>query len=97
MATANLQDRMNSVGQAAKAAAHSLSLAPAAQKVDALQAAAAAIRSRSEDIVAANAIDMAAGADKGLSKAMLDRLLLSRPCNLGGEVALGINGIAVPP
>ena len=36
MATANLQDRMNSVGQAAKAAAHSLSLAPAAQKVDAL-------------------------------------------------------------
>ena len=36
MATANLQDTMNSVGQAAKAAAHSLSLAPAAQKVDAL-------------------------------------------------------------
>ena len=77
MATANLQDTMNSVGQAAKAAAHNLSLAPAAQKVDALQAAAAAIRSRSEDIVAANAIDMAAGADKGLSKAMLDRLLLT--------------------
>ncbi|MGB1149148.1 MAG: aldehyde dehydrogenase family protein, partial [Alphaproteobacteria bacterium] len=77
MATANLQDTMNSVGQAAKAAAHSLSLAPAAQKVDALQAAAAAIRSRSEDIVTANAIDMAAGADKGLSKAMLDRLLLT--------------------
>ena len=77
MATANQQDTMNSVGKAAKAAAHSLSLAPSVQKVDALQAAAAAIRSRSDDIVAANTVDIEAGEGKGLSKAMLDRLLLT--------------------
>ena len=73
----SLQDTMNGLGQSARAAAHTLSLAPATQKKRALDAAAKAIRARVLDIVAANEIDMKAGEEKGLSKAMLDRLLLT--------------------
>ena len=46
------------------------------QKSDALKRAGAALRRRSHDIVAANSIDMDAGAANGLSPAMLDRLRL---------------------
>ena len=73
----SLQDSMNALGKSARAAAHTLSLAPAPQKKEALIAAAAALRARVADITAANDIDMKAGAEKGLSKAMLDRLLLT--------------------
>nr|ADI17041.1 gamma-glutamyl phosphate reductase [uncultured alpha proteobacterium HF0010_30A23] len=73
----SLQDTMNALGKSARAAAHTLSLASAQQKNQALTAAAAAIGRRVADIVAANEIDMQAGAEKGLSKAMLDRLLLT--------------------
>ncbi len=73
----SLQDSMNALGKSARAAAHTLSLAPAPQKKEALIAAAAALRARATDITAANDIDMKAGAEKGLSKAMLDRLLLT--------------------
>ncbi len=73
----SLQDSMNALGKSARAAAHTLSLAPAPQKKEALIAAAAALRARAADITAANDIDMKAGAEKGLSKAMLDRLLLT--------------------
>jgi len=73
----SLQDSMNALGKSARAAAHTLSLAPAPQKKEALIAAAAALRARVDDITAANDIDMKAGAEKGLSKAMLDRLLLT--------------------
>lgn len=47
-----------------------------AQKADALRAAAAALRDHGADILAANAKDIAAGEERGLSKAMLDRLRL---------------------
>ena len=73
----SLQDSMNALGKSARTAAHTLSLAPAPQKKEALIAAAAALRARVDDITAANDIDMKAGAEKGLSKAMLDRLLLT--------------------
>ena len=73
----SLQDSMNALGKSARAAAHTLSLAPAPQKKEALIAAAAALRARVDDITAANDIDMKAGAEKGLRKAMLDRLLLT--------------------
>ena len=73
----SLQDSMNALGKSARAAAHKLSLAPAPQKKEALIAAAAALRARVTDITAANDIDMKAGAERGLSKAMLDRLLLT--------------------
>ena len=88
----SLQDSMNALGKSARAAAHTLSLAPAPQKKEALIAAAAAIRARVGDIVAANDIDMKAGEEKGLSKAMLDRLLLT-PDRIEG-MAAGVASVA---
>ena len=63
----------------AKAAAAELAFAPAEAKQAALEAAADAVWSRREEIIAANAKDMAYGEEKGLSKAMLDRLMLNEP------------------
>ena len=64
------------MGARARAASKVLALAPTADKSDGLVAAAAQIRARSADILAANAEDMAAGQKNGLSGAMLDRLRL---------------------
>lgn len=64
------------MGARARAAAKALALAPTADKAAGLVAAAAAIRARAADILAANAEDMAAGQKNGLSGAMLDRLRL---------------------
>ena len=88
----SLQDSMNALGKSARAAAHTLALAPAPQKKDALVAAAAALRARVADIVAANDLDMRAGVEKGLSKAMLDRLLLT-PERIEG-MAAGVASVA---
>ena len=60
----------------ARAAARVLALATDATKAAALKAAAAALRQESQGIIAANALDMEAGAKAGLSAAMLDRLKL---------------------
>lgn len=60
----------------ARAAARVLALATDAAKAAALKAAAAALRHESQGIIAANALDMDAGAKAGLSAAMLDRLKL---------------------
>ncbi|PJI43917.1 MAG: glutamate-5-semialdehyde dehydrogenase [Ferrovibrio sp.] len=67
---------MNQMGAAAKAAARVLATAPTAQKNAALKAAAAAMRGNEQKILAANAEDMAAGKAKGLTAALLDRLML---------------------
>ncbi len=67
---------MGPVGRAAVEAAHVLALATTEQKNAALAAAAAALRARVPEILAANAHDMKAGEAAGLSGAMLDRLKL---------------------
>lgn len=67
---------MNQMGAAAKAAARLLAVAPTAQKNAALKAAAVALRNNEQTILAANAQDMAAGKAKGLTAALLDRLML---------------------
>jgi len=67
---------MERMGRAAKAAAAILATAPAEAKNRALLRAAAALRARRPEILAANARDMEAGEAKGLSSAMLDRLKL---------------------
>jgi len=64
------------MGARARAASKALALAPTSDKSAGLIAAAAQIRTRSADILAANAEDMAAGRKNGLSGAMLDRLRL---------------------
>lgn len=67
---------MDALGRRARAAARELARASSEQKTAALRAAAAAIRAGSAAIIAANAKDMAAARERGLSGAMLDRLLL---------------------
>lgn len=67
---------MTDIGSRAKAAAAELGFASAERKHAALIGAAEAVWSLRDDILAANAKDMAYGRDKGLSPAMLDRLML---------------------
>ena len=68
---------MARIGDAAKAAARELALAPTEAKNKALTEAADSLRRRNNEILSENAKDMAAGEDKGLSAAMLDRLELT--------------------
>jgi glutamate-5-semialdehyde dehydrogenase len=70
---------MADIGARARAAAADLAFAPAEQKRAALDAAAAAVDAHVADILAANGKDMALGTQKGLSPAMLDRLMLDGP------------------
>jgi len=68
---------MEGLGRAAKAAAAYLATVDEATKINALTAAAAAIRAGQTGLLEANAKDMAAARDKGLTAAMLDRLELT--------------------
>jgi glutamate-5-semialdehyde dehydrogenase len=68
---------MAEIGERARSAAAVLAFAAPEAKQAALEAAADAINAREDEILSANAQDMAFGRDKGLSKAMLDRLLLT--------------------
>ena len=82
----SLRQLMRHIGTAARAAAQVLAQATADAKNTALRQAAANIRARSSDILAANEKDVATGRDKGLNAALLDRLGLSgRPDR--GDVA----------
>ncbi|MEQ9695988.1 glutamate-5-semialdehyde dehydrogenase [Shimia sp. SDUM112013] len=67
---------MAEIGTNAKAAAAELAFAPAEAKTRALNAAADAVWAQRADIIAANEKDMEFGRDKGLSPAMMDRLML---------------------
>jgi glutamate-5-semialdehyde dehydrogenase len=67
---------MRDMGRRAKAAARVLALASTEQKNRALMAMAAAIRVRQNEILAANAEDVAAAKSNGASAAFLDRLAL---------------------
>ena len=71
-----LMSEMLALGRAAKAASLKLAQAPREKKDLALRAMAAEIRAQSPKILAANDRDMAAAQEKGLSGALLDRLLL---------------------
>lgn len=86
---------MLDIGARARAAAAILSQASSAQKDAALRAAAAAIRARTPEILAANAKDVEAGRAKGLRESMIDRLLLDA-ARLEG-VAGGLEAIADLP
>jgi glutamate-5-semialdehyde dehydrogenase len=86
---------MTALGQAAVAAQAPLALATTARKNAALLAAARLVRERTPQILAANRQDMEAARLKGLSGAMLDRLLLDQQ-RLEG-VARGLEDIAALP
>ncbi|EBA03368.1 gamma-glutamyl phosphate reductase [Rhodobacteraceae bacterium HTCC2150] len=71
-----IKETMQQIGVAAKSAAAELAFATAEQKTNALNAAADTVWAKRADIIAANDLDMTFGRDKGLSDAMLDRLML---------------------
>ena len=64
------------LGQNARRAARQLARLGSSAKNQALRAVAAALRANEDDILAANARDLAAAADHGISGVMLDRLRL---------------------
>jgi glutamate-5-semialdehyde dehydrogenase len=72
----NIAATMTSLGKAARRAATELATTTGEQRNTALVAAAAALRARADLILEANARDMEAARKRGLSGAMLDRLLL---------------------
>lgn len=71
-----MTENMTQMGRAARAAATILATADASDKALALNAAADAIWATRADILAANAKDMDFGLERGLSSAMMDRLML---------------------
>jgi glutamate-5-semialdehyde dehydrogenase len=91
----DLSLQMNALGAAARVAARAIREASSEAKNAALLAAAAALRTRKGEILAANDEDMAAAHEHGLSTAMLDRLMLD-----GKRVeamAAGVEAIAALP
>lgn len=72
----DIQAIMAQIGQDAKTASTKLAYASSSQKQHALEAAADAVWARRDDIIDANAKDMDFGRNKGLSNAMMDRLML---------------------
>jgi glutamate-5-semialdehyde dehydrogenase len=74
--TGDIAATMGDIGRAARTAARTLALAPAAQKDRALDLMAAAVRAQKAKILAANADDLTDARAAGLSGAVLDRLAL---------------------
>ena len=84
--------QMQNLGRRAREAASVLAAARSADKDRALVVAAEQVLARGEDILAANAGDLAEGREKGLGAAMLDRLALD-PERLAG-IADSLHAIA---
>ncbi|GGF73066.1 glutamate-5-semialdehyde dehydrogenase [Mameliella alba] len=72
----NIPALMQDIGEKARAAAAELAFAPAEAKRKALEIAADKLWEARAQVIEANARDLDFGAEKGLSKAMMDRLML---------------------
>lgn len=75
----NIPELMADIGARAKAASQFLATATGEAKCTALMAAAEAVWMQRETIIAANQLDLDFGRSKGLSDAMMDRLMLDEP------------------
>jgi len=93
--SADIPTLMATMGARAKAAATQLAHAPAEERAKALDEASAAVHARRVEIIAANQKDLAFGRDKGLSAAMMDRLMLDES-RIAGIVA-GLRAVAAQP
>ncbi len=89
---ADIPALMADIGARARAASAGLGFAAPEAKRAALEAAAAAVEARATEILTANGKDMALGEEKGLSPAMLDRLMLDGP-RLSG-IAASLRAVA---
>lgn len=87
-----IANTMNSMGVGARRAAAALALTSGADRNSALLAAAAALRKRRGEILAANAIDMTEAEEQGLSGPMLDRLMLD--AERVDSMAAGVEAVA---
>lgn len=77
---------LQAIGKLAKEASYELAIADSKQKNAALEAIAVALEANSDAIVEANQQDIKAGAEAGLTDALLDRLLLDQS-RLAGIIA----------
>ena len=73
----NIVEYMQGVGQAARAASRIMAQADTAIKNLALSEIAAALQNQSVQVLAANALDVAAAVASGLDEASIDRLMLT--------------------
>ena len=90
--TQDIPALMKDLGESAKAAAQGLATASTEAKNLALNAGAKALRARKVEIQAANDLDVQAAKDKGLTPAMIDRLVLNDERIEG--MAAGLEAIA---
>ena len=93
--SADIPALMADLGARAKAAAAELAIAGAERKHAALIGAAEAVWARRDEIIAANLKDLDYGRDKGLSEAMMDRLMLDE-ARIGAMVD-GLRAVAEQP
>ena len=88
----NIPAVMTDIGARARAASQVLAFSSAERKQAALAAAADAVWAARQTIIAANQEDLAFGRDKGLSDAMMDRLMLDEGRIQG--IAAGLRAVA---
>lgn len=86
---------IDTLGAAARAAAAELAFAPAEIRAQALTHAADVLWARRAEVIAANGEDLAYGANKGLSPAMMDRLMLDEARVEG--IVRGLRAVAAQP
>ncbi len=91
----HIADYMNNVGLAARAASRAIGRASTAQKNQSLIAIADQIMAQAGKLKKANALDLAAGKEKGLAAALLDRLELTN--DRINSMAEGLRQIATLP
>ncbi|MCI0598004.1 MAG: glutamate-5-semialdehyde dehydrogenase [Beijerinckiaceae bacterium] len=94
-AEASTAGMMAALGRAARKSAHELSAATPETKNRALHMAAAELRARAADIIAANARDICAAKESGATGAFLDRLALD--ASRVDAMARGLDDIAALP
>lgn len=90
-----LREEVFTKGELAKKAAYKLANLDTEAKDRALLAMAGALVARQGEIIAANSEDLKRGEEKGLSKAMLDRLMLNE--KRIGDMAEGLRQVAALP
>ena len=90
-----LAGEMRALGKAARSAARAMREASNETKNKALNAAAAALRAHTKDILAANAEDLAKAKESGLTASMLDRLALDE--KRIEAMAKGVEDVALLP
>ncbi|MEO0017315.1 MAG: hypothetical protein RLZZ522_598 [Verrucomicrobiota bacterium] len=91
----SLTETIHALGRQARAAAYRLAQLSTAEKDAILCAMAASLRASAPDLLAANALDLAAATEKALSPALLDRLRLD-PARIEA-MAAGIEQVATLP